>query len=139
MRLAGTTALVTGGTGGIGSATCARLAAEGARVAVADLDLDKAKSLAGEIDGLGVVLDVTSTESATAAVAAVEEQIGPIGVLVNNAGLAEDDFFLKTDEGMWDRTLAVNLRGVFAVTHAVLPGMHERGSARPSTPRPRPG
>jgi 2-hydroxycyclohexanecarboxyl-CoA dehydrogenase len=127
MRLAGETALVTGGTGGIGSATCARLAAEGARVAVADLDLDEARALAGDLDGYGVVLDVTSVDSVAKAVGEIESELGPISILVNNAGLAEDNFFLKTDEGMWDRTLAVNLRGVFAVTHSVLPGMHERG------------
>jgi 2-hydroxycyclohexanecarboxyl-CoA dehydrogenase len=127
MRLEGRTALVTGGTGGIGSATCSRLAAEGARVAVADLDADRARELAAEIDGLGVELDVRSTESVAAGVAAAEAELGPISVLVNNAGIAEDDFFTKTDETLWDRVIAVNLRGVLAVTHAVLPGMHERG------------
>jgi 2-hydroxycyclohexanecarboxyl-CoA dehydrogenase len=127
MRLEGRTALVTGGTGGIGSATCSRLAAEGARVAVADLDADRARELAAEIDGLGVELDVRSTKSVAAGVAAAEAELGPISVLVNNAGIAEDDFFTKTDETLWDRVIAVNLRGVLAVTHAVLPGMHERG------------
>jgi 2-hydroxycyclohexanecarboxyl-CoA dehydrogenase len=127
MRLEGRTALVTGGTGGIGSATCSRLAAEGARVAVADLDLGRARELASEFDGLGVEMDVRSTDSVATAVAAAEAELGPIGVLVNNAGIAEDDFFTKTDETLWDRVIAVNLRGVLAVTHAVLPGMHERG------------
>jgi 2-hydroxycyclohexanecarboxyl-CoA dehydrogenase len=127
MRLEGRTALVTGGTGGIGSATCSRLAAEGARVAVADLDPERARALAAEIDGLGVELDVRSTRSVAAGVAAAEAELGPISVLVNNAGIAEDDFFTKTDETLWDRVIAVNLRGVLAVTHAVLPGMHERG------------
>ncbi len=128
MRLEGKTALVTGATGGIGSATCERLAGEGARVAVADLDLDRARELASGLDGVGLQLDVRSTKSAVAAVAAAEVELGPIGVLVNNAGIAEDDFFTRTDEAMWDRVIAVNLRGVLAVTHAVLPGMHERGA-----------
>jgi 2-hydroxycyclohexanecarboxyl-CoA dehydrogenase len=127
MRLQGRTALVTGGTGGIGAATCARLAAEGARVAVADLDLDRAAALASEIDGFGVELDVRSTDSVAAGVAAAEAELGPISVLVNNAGIAEDDFFTRTDPALWDRVIAVNLRGVLAVTHAVLGGMHERG------------
>ena len=127
MRLEGRIALVTGGTGGIGAATCRRLAAEGARVAVADLDPDRARELAAEIDGLGVECDVRSTESARAAVAAAESELGPLGILCNNAGIAEDDFFLKTDEELWDRVLAVNLRGVFTVTHAALEGMHSRG------------
>ena len=127
MRLQGRTALVTGGTGGIGAATSARLAAEGARVAVADLDLDRAAALASEIDGFGVELDVRDIDSVAAGVAAAEAELGPISVLVNNAGIAEDDFFTKTDPALWDRVIAVNLRGVLAVTHAVLGGMHERG------------
>jgi 2-hydroxycyclohexanecarboxyl-CoA dehydrogenase len=127
MRLQERTALVTGGTGGIGAATCARLAAEGARVAVADLDLERAADLASEIDGFGVQLDVRDIDSVAAGVAAAEAELGPISILVNNAGIAEDDFFTKTDPALWDRVIAVNLRGVLAVTHAVLGGMHERG------------
>lgn len=128
MRLEGRIALVTGGTGGIGAATCSRLAAEGARVAVADLDLDRARALAADIDGLGVELDVRSTDSARAAVAAAESDLGPLDVLVNNAGIADDDFFVRSTEDQWDRLIAVNVRGVLAVTHAVLPGMQDRGS-----------
>jgi len=127
MRLEGRIALVTGGTGGIGAATCSRLAAEGARVVVADLELDRARELAADIDGFGVELDVRSTDSARAAVAAAESELGPLDVLVNNAGIGDDDFFVKTTEAQWDNLLAVNLRGVFAVTHAALPGMQERG------------
>jgi len=128
MRLEGRIALVTGGVGGIGSATCSRLAAEGARVAVADLDLDRARELAADIDGLGVELDVRSTESAQAAVAAAESELGPLQILVNNAGIADDDFFVRSTEDQWDRLIAVNVRGVLAVTHAVLPGMQDRTS-----------
>ena len=68
-----------------------------------------------------------SRESARAAVAAIEAELGPVDVLVNNAGIADDDFFVRSTEDQWDRLLAVNLRGVLAVTHAVLPGMQERG------------
>ena len=128
MRLEGRIALVTGGTGGIGAATCSRLAAEGARVAAADLDLDKARELAADIDGLGVELDVRSTDSARAAVAATESELGPLDVLVNNAGIADDDFFVRSTEDQWDRLIAVNVRGVLAVTHAALPGMQDRNS-----------
>jgi 2-hydroxycyclohexanecarboxyl-CoA dehydrogenase len=128
MRLEGRIALVTGGTGGIGAATCSRLAAEGARVAVADLDLDRARELGAELDGLGVELDVRSTDSARAAVAAAESELGPLDVLVNNAGIADDDFFVRSTEDQWDRLIAVNVRGVLAVTHAALPGMQDRAS-----------
>src|SRR3954453_8707426 len=126
MRLEGRTALVTGGASGIGAATCRRLAAEGAHVAVTDLNLDGAGELAAEISGDAYELDVRSTESIGKAV----EAIGAVDVLVNNAGYDEFGFFTQTDESLWDRVLAVNLRGVLAVTHAVLPGMQERQRGR---------
>jgi 2-hydroxycyclohexanecarboxyl-CoA dehydrogenase len=130
MRLEGRVALVTGGASGIGAATCRRLAAEGARVAVTDRNLEGARGVAGELDGGAYELDVTSMDSITAAVAAVEEELGPVDALVNNAGYDEWGFFVKTEPEMWDRILAVNLRGVIAVTRAVLPGMQERGRGR---------
>jgi 2-hydroxycyclohexanecarboxyl-CoA dehydrogenase len=130
MRLEGRIALVTGGASGIGAATCRRLAAEGARVAVTDLNLEPAEELATELGGAAFELDVRSTASVGAALEALERDLGPPDVLVNNAGYDEFGFFTGTDEGLWDRVLAVNLRGVIAVTHAVLPGMQERGRGR---------
>jgi len=130
MRLEGRTALVTGGASGIGAATCRRLAAEGARVAVTDLDAARAEAVAAELSGGAFELDVRSTDSVRAAVEATESELGPVDVLVNNAGYDEFAFFVGTDEGLWDRVLGVNLRGVLAVTHAVLPGMQERGYGR---------
>src|SRR5919202_586533 len=130
MRLEGRTALVTGGAGGIGAATCRRLAAEGATVAVTDLELDGAREVAAEIGGRAYELDVRSTASIRAAVDAAEADLGPLDVLVNNAGYDEFGFFVNTDEEMWDRVLAVNLRGVIAVTHALLPRMQERRRGR---------
>jgi 2-hydroxycyclohexanecarboxyl-CoA dehydrogenase len=127
MRLEGRTALVTGGAGGIGAATARRLAAEGARVAVGDLDAAAAREVAAEIDGLATELDVTDTGSVGRAVAAVADAFGPVDVLVNNAGNDRFAFFVKTDEALWDFVLAVNLRGVLACTHAVLASMQERG------------
>jgi 2-hydroxycyclohexanecarboxyl-CoA dehydrogenase len=130
LRLADRTALVTGGASGIGAATCRRLAAEGARVAVTDLNLDGAQAIADEVGGAAYELDVRSEESIAAAVAATESDLGPIDALVNNAGYDEWGWFTKTDPALWDRVLAVNLRGVIAVTHAVLPGMQERRRGR---------
>jgi 2-hydroxycyclohexanecarboxyl-CoA dehydrogenase len=130
VRLAERTALVTGGASGIGAATCRRLAAEGARVAVTDVDLEGARAVAGEIDGAAFELDVRSTDSIAAAISAAEAELGPVDVLVNNAGYDEWAWFTDTDAELWDRVLAVNLRGVIAVTHAVLPGMQERRRGR---------
>jgi 2-hydroxycyclohexanecarboxyl-CoA dehydrogenase len=126
MRLEGKTALVTGGASGIGAASARRLAAEGARVAIGDVNEDGAKSIAGELDGFACRLDVTDTGSVNAAVAATREALGEIDVLVNNAGTDLFSYFVNSDEGLWDFVLGVNLRGVLAVTHAVLPGMQER-------------
>jgi 2-hydroxycyclohexanecarboxyl-CoA dehydrogenase len=130
MRLEGRVALVTGGASGIGAATCRRLAAEGARVAVTDLNLAGARELASELDGAGLELDVRSGDSIRSAMEAAEEELGPLAVLVNNAGYDEFGWFGQSTEDVWDRVLAVNLRGVLAVTHAALPGLQERGYGR---------
>jgi 2-hydroxycyclohexanecarboxyl-CoA dehydrogenase len=127
MRLEGGIALVTGGASGIGAATARRLAAEGARVAVADLNEEGAREVAGEIDGLAVRLDVADAASVRAGVAAVVSALGDVDVLVNNAGTDRFAFFVNTDEALWDFVLGVNLRGTIAVTHAVLEGMQRRG------------
>jgi 2-hydroxycyclohexanecarboxyl-CoA dehydrogenase len=130
LRLADRTALVTGGASGIGAATCRRLAAEGARVAVTDMNVEGAQAIADEVTGAAYELDVRSEDSIRAAVAAAESDLGPIDALVNNAGYDEWGWFTDTDAALWDRVLAVNLRGVIAVTHAVLPGMQERRRGR---------
>jgi 2-hydroxycyclohexanecarboxyl-CoA dehydrogenase len=127
MRLEGRTALVTGGASGIGAATARRLAAEGARVAIGDLDPGGAREVAAELDGFATELDVTDTASVGRAVAGVAEALGPVDVLVNNAGTDRFAFFVNTDEALWDAVLGVNLRGVLACTHAVLRSMQERG------------
>jgi len=123
-------ALVTGGASGIGAATSRRLAAEGATVAVTDLDEARAAGLAEEIGAASYALDVRDEGAIAAALAQAEEDLGPLDVLVNNAGLDEFGFFVRTDPAMWDRVLGVNLRGTIALTHAVLPGMQERGAGR---------
>src|SRR3954451_13405412 len=95
MRLADRTALVTGGASGIGAATCRRLAAEGARVAVTDLNLDGARDVAGDIDGAAFAMDVADAASVREAVAAAEAELGPVDILVNNAGTDRFAFFVN--------------------------------------------
>jgi 2-hydroxycyclohexanecarboxyl-CoA dehydrogenase len=126
MTLEGKIALVTGGASGIGAATARRLAAEGARVAIGDLNEQGASDVAGELDGFGFALDVADAASVSAGVAAAADALGEIDVLINNAGTDRFSFFVNSDEQLWDFVLGVNLRGVLAVTHAVLPGMQQR-------------
>jgi 2-hydroxycyclohexanecarboxyl-CoA dehydrogenase len=121
---------VTGGASGIGAATCRRLAAEGARVAVTDMNVEGARAIAEEVSGQPYELNVADEEQVRAAVAAAESDLGPVDVLVNNAGYDEFGFFVNTDSEMWKRVIGVNLIGVIACTHAVLPGMQERRRGR---------
>jgi 2-hydroxycyclohexanecarboxyl-CoA dehydrogenase len=86
LRLAGRTALVTGGASGIGAATVRRLAADGACVVVADFDEVGAQKVAADIDGDAVTVDVTDVDAVRRAFSYVREALGPIDVLVNNAG-----------------------------------------------------
>jgi 2-hydroxycyclohexanecarboxyl-CoA dehydrogenase len=125
MRLEGRTALVTGGAKGIGAAISRRLAAEGADVTIGDIDVEAAE-VAAEIGADSMRLDVTDDDSARAAVDAV----GRLDILVNNAGMDEFGFFSETNPDQWGRIVAVNLGGVFACTHAALPGMQKAGYGR---------
>jgi 2-hydroxycyclohexanecarboxyl-CoA dehydrogenase len=126
MKLEGRRALVTGGASGIGAAISRRLAAEAAAVVVGDVNVDGAGVIAEEVGGEAVRLDVTDPASAVAAV----ESHGPFEILVNNAGADEFGFFTKTQPEMWERVIAVNLKGVLACTHAVLPAMQQAGYGR---------
>jgi 2-hydroxycyclohexanecarboxyl-CoA dehydrogenase len=119
-RLQGSVALVTGAGGGIGAAICRRLAAEGARVAVSDLDLEAVSALAGELGGFALELDVCDNGSVTHALELITAKLGPVEILVNNAGIDEFGAFADSDEARWERLWRVNLRGVLMVTHAVI-------------------
>ena len=126
MRLEGRKALVTGGASGIGAATVRRLAAEGANVVSGDINVDGAAEVASEVGATATHLDVTDPASAIK----VAEEHGPFQILVNNAGTDEFGFFADTDPGLWQRVIQINLIGVMACTHAVLPGMQEGGYGR---------
>ncbi|MDB5999125.1 MAG: 3-oxoacyl-[acyl-carrier protein] reductase [Rhizobacter sp.] len=134
-RFEGKTVAVTGGGGGIGGASCRRFAVEGARVAVLDLNLVAAQKVAEDIRAAGGAAeafhcDITDRASVDAAVAAVESQLGPLDVLVNNAGWDVFKPFTKTEPAQWDRLIAINLVGALHMHHAVLPGMATRRRGR---------
>lgn len=130
-RLDGKTVIVTGGGGGIGGATCRRFAQEGARVSVFDMNMEAAQRVVADIVAAGGTAaafkcDITNRAEVDAAVAATEAQLGPISVLVNNAGWDVFKPFVKTVPAEWDKLIAINLTGALHMHHAVLPGMVER-------------
>jgi 2-hydroxycyclohexanecarboxyl-CoA dehydrogenase len=118
--------LVTGGSRGIGRAIAEALARDGCTVAVGDVR-DAEPVGAG---GIAVPLDVTDAGSVARAVEDVRAKLGPIDVLVNNAGWDEFRPFLETDEQFWDRVIDVNFKGCLRMTRVVVPGMVERGHGR---------
>lgn len=124
--LAGRKAFVTGGAKGIGAAIARRLAADGAQVTIADLDITAAQVLAQDIAARAVQLDVTDL----AQVSAVMAEHGPFDILVNNAGVDQHAFFTRTTPDDWRRLIAINLESVFATTHAALPAMQSAGFGR---------
>jgi NAD(P)-dependent dehydrogenase (short-subunit alcohol dehydrogenase family) len=122
--LLGRTALVTGGGGGIGSATALALAERGASVAVADRSLDLAQAAAAAVEqrggrALALEVDVAQEDAVAAAVATAEGALGPIEILVNNAGVAERRSFLELSLAEWRTVLEVNLTGAFICAQAV--------------------
>jgi 2-hydroxycyclohexanecarboxyl-CoA dehydrogenase len=134
-RLTGKVALVTGAAQGIGRAIATRLAEEGAKVAIADIQEEVANNTATAIRSIGndaraVRLDVTSFDSAMAAVATVEHELGPIDILVNNAGWDKLEPFVESTPETWDKVIAINLRGVLNCCRAVIPQMQARGGGK---------
>jgi 2-hydroxycyclohexanecarboxyl-CoA dehydrogenase len=128
--------VVTGGGRGIGASICAELAAQQWDVAVWDVDLESARACASELAARhgvrthAVQVDISSTDQVYAAVADVEEHLGSVEALVNNAGIDVIKPFVDSTEDEWDRIIAVNLKGTIACCRAVLDGMIERGSGR---------
>ncbi len=120
----GRIALITGASSGLGAHFAQVLARAGATVVLAARRRDRLEDLSQSIRDAGgqvmaVTMDVTDAASVTAALQAVEEQLGTVSILVNNAGMAESKTFRKLDEDSWRRTLAVNLDGAWRVAHQV--------------------
>jgi NAD(P)-dependent dehydrogenase (short-subunit alcohol dehydrogenase family) len=121
-------ALVTGGGAGIGEATCLRLARDGHAVGVLGRRRENTEAVARAIVAAGgqalpVLADVADRAQVEAAVASVRAALGPITILVNNAGIEEFAPFTDIDDASWDRVMAANLKGLFQVTQTVLPDM----------------
>ncbi len=125
--LRGQIALVTGAGAGIGRAIAVALAGAGAAVAVTDLDLAAATAVASELPNARAYgLDVTSPGSVQVAVASAESEMGPLDILINNAGVSTMRRLWELTEHDWDCNMDVNAKGVFLVTQAALPGMMAR-------------
>lgn len=129
--LDGRTALVTGASRGIGEAVARRLAGQGARVILAARSEDRLRELAAELAAAGaeahaLTLDLARSEDVPAALASLPEEWRDVDVLVNNAGVTADNLLARLSLDDWERVLATNLTGAFAVTKELIRGMMRR-------------
>ena len=124
--------LITGAARGIGAASARRLAADGARLALADLDKAGVEKLAGELNGVGIQADVTRAADVARMVDETQRRFGRIDVLFNNAGVIRVQPLLDVTEAEWDRVLGVNLKAVFFVLQAVARTMKAQSPMRGS-------
>lgn len=128
-ELDGTVAIVTGGSRGIGLAISHSLAEGGAKVAVVARNAERAATAAAGLPGdghLSFPCDVADSAQVSETVKAVEEALGPVGVLVNNAGITRDNILLRMKDEEFDEVIAANLKGAFNFTRAVTRGMMKR-------------
>src|SRR5260221_6701636 len=128
-------ALVTGSARGIGRAIALALAQQGRRVAVADILCDQAKETAREIESMGghsvaLHLDVSDARSVGEAFQVINETLGPVEILVNNAGWDERIRFIDTNEDFWRRVITINFVGVLRTSKAAFPTLIDRRCGR---------
>jgi 3-oxoacyl-[acyl-carrier protein] reductase len=129
-RFQGKTALVTGGAKGIGAATAARFASEGATVVIADFDEDGAKETAGKIGGHAVRCDVTKLADVDAAVSAAVEHGGSLDILVTCAGVIRDNLLFKMSDEDWSTVIDTHLKGTFFAVRAAQKHMVQQKSGK---------
>ena len=132
LDLTGQTAFITGSTRGIGHAIARMLYGAGAKVAIVGRDLARAQAVAAALGdrATGVACDVAVAAQVEAAVTAAEAALGPITILVNNAGLTRDNLLIRLSEEEWDAVLDANLKGAFHTMRLVAKGMMKRKGGR---------
>lgn len=129
MRLDGKTAIVTGGASGFGAGIVRKFAQEGAKVMVADLNIDLAKEVADDVGGVAQLVDVAANDSVAAMAKAAQGVLGKVDILVNNAGITHlPKPMEEVTEDEFDRVLAVNAKSVFLTARHFVPGMKAAGS-----------
>ncbi len=129
MRLEGKSAVVTGGGSGFGAGICRKFAEEGARVMVADINMDAAQGIADEIGGAAFDVDVASAAGVEAMIQAALKTFGTVDILVNNAGITHFPMPLEeVPEEEFDRVMAVNVKSVYLTARHMVPAMKAAGS-----------
>ena len=133
--LSGKVALITGGTGGIGAAICEQLAASGAKVATNYRNKEKAEQFQNEMKQKGYdvsiyQVDVTDFDGCQKLIADIESDLGPVDIIINNAGVTKDTTLKKMTKEQWDTVMDINLDSLFNICRNAIEGMMQRGFGR---------
>ncbi|SVA38727.1 uncharacterized protein METZ01_LOCUS91581, partial [marine metagenome] len=125
-------ALVTGGTGGIGTAICQRLADDGAQIVTTSTNPEKAAKWQAKqnFDSTIIKCDVGNYDDCKAMKEQIEKELGVVDIVVNNAGITRDGSFRKMDTEKWSQVITTNLNSVFNISHQFVDGMTEKGYGR---------